>query len=316
MAGNEVQLYAAAGSKLILPHTSVHTVPESADPKDNAPQAQNSRLAALALYGAQTNRFDLLHNHQLFTPDWLADWQAHPGAAPVVSVLHTDPSAGYIDFLQKAGPRMPFIAFTNVQAERLPLNWVSVVNHGINTDLLRPDDMHDGQRDTALVLGRILAGKSTHLAIRAALEAGLRVEVAGKVSDPTYFARKVAPLLEQAGATFLGEISGQEKQQAYARAAVTICASTLPETFCLVFAESMACGTPVATLRNPAAREVVDEGVTGFVVDSPLDLAEAADSAVGGLDRHKIRTQAVGRFSIAAMAKGYAKAYARILQQP
>ncbi|MEM1306058.1 MAG: glycosyltransferase, partial [Pseudomonadota bacterium] len=162
-------------------------------------------------------------------------------------------------------------------------------------------------------IGRMTDQKGPDRAIDAARQASFPIRLAGNidVGNPTYFDDQVKPRLCD-DAIHIGEIDDAGKQKLLRRAQALVFPIDWPEPFGLVMIEAMACGTPVVALRRGAVGEVVDDGVTGFVVDHVTQLPDAIRAATK-LDRRVVRRAFEARFSADMMARGYADIYARII---
>jgi glycosyltransferase involved in cell wall biosynthesis len=165
-------------------------------------------------------------------------------------------------------------------------------------------------------LGRIAPEKRPDLAIRWAIKSGRRLKIAAKVdrADEEYFAATIRPLLNQPGIDFIGEIGEREKPEFLGRAAALLFPGDWPEPFGLVMIEAFACGTPVLAYRHGSVPEVVEHGVTGFIVDDEPG-ALAAIERLDRLDRARIRGEFDRRFTSRRMAEDYLAIY-RLLSQP
>ena len=163
-------------------------------------------------------------------------------------------------------------------------------------------------------LGRISPEKGIERAIRIAAACNMRLKVAAKVdkADAEYFKESVEPLLANAHVEFIGEINDAQKPEFLGRATATIFAIDWPEPFGLVMIESMACGTPVIAMRRGSVPEVMDDGLTGFIVDN-VDEAIAACGRLGELDRKKIRARFDERFTSKRMAQDYVDVYQKLI---
>jgi glycosyltransferase involved in cell wall biosynthesis len=258
--------------------------------------------------------YDVVHVHIDPTPKRLAMIHEIGMHTLAVQVLHREPNESEAAALKPHANTLPLIAFSDTQRKRMPgYRWLGVARHGIDTQSLCPraDDEQSGR---ALVIGKISRGKGTSSAIRAAQKNGLEVDVAGPITDLDYFKTRIEPLLNDGSGDYVGTVSGERKRRLFAAARVVICATRLPETFCLVLAEAMACGTPVASLQNGACNEVVVDG-TGFTTPHASDLASIVMKATE-LNRKKIRQIAVATYSLGRMASDYDKIYRRgILQR-
>jgi glycosyltransferase involved in cell wall biosynthesis len=198
------------------------------------------------------------------------------------------------------------------QAQREPLphaNYVATIHHG-----LPQRSLQKGPGGNYLAfLGRISPEKAPDAAIRIAARAGMPLRIAAKVDkvDQEYFQTTIAPLLKGADVEFIGEIGEHQKSEFLGNAAALLFPIAWREPFGLVMIEAMACGTPVVAFRNGSVPEVLEHGVTGFIVDSE----EAAASALGRLgqfDRARVRAEFDRRFTAQHMAQNYLKLYARL----
>ena len=179
--------------------------------------------------------------------------------------------------------------------------------HGQPLDLLKP--VFDPQPYLAF-LGRLSPEKGPDTAIRIAKAVRLPLRIAAKLprSQNRYFREQLQPLLEGDDVEFVGEVDDRSKQSLLGHAAALLFPIDWPEPFGLVMIEAMACGTPVIAWRRGAVPEIVDQGITGFVVDS-FDEAVAAVARLGELDRRQIRATFERRFSARRMATDYVNIY-------
>jgi glycosyltransferase involved in cell wall biosynthesis len=158
--------------------------------------------------------------------------------------------------------------------------------------------------------------KGVAKAIEIARRSGIPLKIAAKVdkADLDYYNSRIKRLLQGPGVEFLGEIGDHEKQEFLGRAGALLFPIEWPEPFGLVMIEAMANGTPVIAFRRGSVPEILDEGVTGFVVDG-VDAAVAAVSRAAGLDRHAIRNRFEERFSVERMARDYIQLYSDLLRR-
>ncbi len=194
--------------------------------------------------------------------------------------------------------------------QRLPLSdlrWAGAVYHGQPLDLLEP--CFEPQRYLAF-LGRIAPEKRPDLSIRIAQAAGLPLRIAAKLpkSENRYFRERVQPLIQGNGVDFVGEVDDTGKQSLLGAAAALLFPIDWPEPFGLVMIEAMACGTPVIAWRRGSVPEIIDDGVTGFIVDTEGE-AVAAIGRLAELDRRKVRATFERRFSARRMAEDYVRIF-------
>jgi glycosyltransferase involved in cell wall biosynthesis len=195
-------------------------------------------------------------------------------------------------------------------------NWVSTIHHGLPEALLRPRPATPAY---LAVLGRVAPEKSIDRAIRVAKRCGIPLKIAAKVDrvDQDYYAEVIQPMLDPPNIEYIGEISDREKSDFLSGAIALLVTIDWPEPFGLVMIESMACGTPVIAFNRGSVPEVVEDDLTGFIVEDEIS-AVAAVSRVSQLDRHKVRTRFEQRFTARRMALDYMSAYRRIreVQEP
>src|SRR5262249_12821940 len=149
------------------------------------------------------------------------------------------------------------------------VNWVGNVYHGLPMNL-HPRNATSGSHDYLAFLGRISPEKRPDRAIRIAIKAGIKLKIAAKVdpADQKYFESEIEPLLGSPGVEFLGEINESEKTEFLGNALAYLFPIDWPEPFGLTMIEAMACGTPTIAFCCGSVPEIIDDGVTGFVVGS------------------------------------------------
>jgi glycosyltransferase involved in cell wall biosynthesis len=214
---------------------------------------------------------------------------------------------------------MPLVSISDSQRRFLPAaNWAATVYHGLSAEVcpLNPSPPRGSGRYLSF-LGRVSQEKGLERAIEIARRAGVRLRIAAKVEagpDERYFRERVAPLLRGPLVEFLGEVDETGKPAFLGNAAALLFPIDWPEPFGLAMIESMSCGTPVIAWPNGSVPEIVDEGVTGFVVDS-IDKAVSAVQKATMLDRSRVRARFEQRFSAARMARDYLAVYRSLGRQ-
>jgi glycosyltransferase involved in cell wall biosynthesis len=205
----------------------------------------------------------------------------------------------------------PLVSISHHQREPLAFaNWAGTVHHGLDAGLYRPSRSGKGY---LAFLGRISPEKRPDRAISIATRMGKPLRIAAKVdrADQVYFDEKIEPLLHHPLISYIGEIGDDRKSEFLGGADALLFPIDWPEPFGLVMIEAMACGTPVIAFDCGSVREVVEDGVTGFVVRSTEE-AMAAAAQASSLDRALIRRRFEERFSAIAMARRYLDLYGRL----
>ena len=207
---------------------------------------------------------------------------------------------------------MPLVSISDDQRKPLPhAKFLATIHHGIPADLHRPS-FKEGRY--LAFLGRISPEKRPDRAIRIARAAGIPLKIAAKVDrvDEDYFRKNILPLIDGRDVEFIGEINEREKTKFLGEAAALLFPVDWPEPFGLVMIEAMACGTPVLAFRCGSIPEVIDNGVTGKVVDSEEE-AIAALPRILSYDRRAVRQRFEERFTVTRMAKDYVSIYRQLL---
>lgn len=206
---------------------------------------------------------------------------------------------------------MPVISISNSQRTPWPCaNWQATIYHGIPEDLFR---FHPEPGSYLAFLGRASPEKRVDRAIEIAKRVGMPLKIAAKVdrADRRYFTREIEPLLKDPNIEWLGEISDKDKDEFLGNAYALLFPIDWPEPFGLVMIESIACGTPVIAHACGSVPEVMDDGVTGFVVND-IEQAVAATRRVRDLSRAKCRETFEKRFTASRMAHDYINVYTRL----
>jgi len=254
--------------------------------------------------------FDILHFHLDYYPFSLFYRQP----TPFVTTLH-----GRLD-LPEHQPvfsifsEVPVVSISDAQRRPVPnANWVSTVLHGLPQNLLMPKPATPSY---LAVLGRIAPEKGVDRAIKIAMRCGIPLKIAAKVdrADQDYYDQVIHPLIHgNPLVDFIGEIGDREKPEFLSGAIGLLLPIDWPEPFGLVMIESMACGTPVIAYNRGSVPEVIDDGLTGFIVEDELS-AVAAVGRLPQLSRAKVRQQFEARFTARRMALDYLATYRSLVE--
>jgi len=253
---------------------------------------------------ARADLFDVIHCHT----DSIHLPLARRCPVPVITTLHGRLDIAALGALHREFAEMPLVSISDAQRAPLPwASWAGTVHHGLPLELHRP---HYDAGTYLVFLGRISPEKRLDRAIAIARRAGLPLKIAAKIdrADRDYFSAEIQPLLAAPGVEFLGEIDEDAKTELLGGALALLFPIDWPEPFGLAMIEAMACGTPVIAFARGAVPEVVDSGITGYIVTS-IEEAVACVERARGLDRRECRRQFERRFSAARMARDYCSIY-------
>jgi glycosyltransferase involved in cell wall biosynthesis len=305
--GHDVTLFASGDSRT---RARLEPIVPSALRLDGIHDSTPYNIIMLDRVAARQHEFDVLHFHIDFFHYPVFRRLAHK----TLTTLHGRQDLPELPDIYRAFPHMPLVSISDHQRRPVPpANWRGTVYHGLPNGLLKEGR---GEGGYLAFLGRICADKGPLEAIEIARRTGKRLKMAAKV-DPTdrkYFEEQVKPVLKASPhAEFIGEINDSQKQEFLGNAAALLFPISWPEPFGLVMIEAMACGTPVIAFNSGSVPEIMDDGLTGFVVDT----VDEAVTAVGRLDRlfrPSIRSRFEERFSVGAMARDYVKIYRGLAQ--
>ena len=303
--GHEVTLFASGDSR-----TRARLIPCS----DRALRTDLSSQDPLALHivmlsniAAMQHEFDALHFHI----DYLHFPVSRALRLPQLTTLHGRLDIPELPSVYSAFADMGVVSISDAQRQPIPeANWLATVQHGLPRDEFQVGTDRSGY---FAFVGRVSPEKRADRAIEIAKAAGIPIKIAAKIDkvDQAYHESTMAPLLDHPLVEFLGEADEKAKRRVLAGARALLFPIDWPEPFGLVMIEAMACGTPVIAFRHGSVPEVIDDGVTGFVVDD-MDAAIRAAKIVHLLDRRRVREVFEQRFTSRRMANDYLKLYRRI----
>jgi glycosyltransferase involved in cell wall biosynthesis len=259
---------------------------------------------------SRASDFDILHFH--------TDYTHFPATRhlqlPAVTTLHGRLDLPDLVPLYRQFNRQPLVSIS--QSQRRPLgrvNWIGNVYHGIPRNLYRPNP---NAGKYLAFLGRISPEKRPDRAIQIAVKAGMPLKIAAKVDavDRQYFESKLEPLLGKPGVEFLGEINEAQKGEFLGNAYAYLFPIDWPEPFGLAMIEAMSCGTPTIAFRCGSVPEIIEDGVTGYIVDNEEDAVKALQR-VAAMSRARCRATFERRFSACRMAKDYLSIYESLVDE-
>lgn len=307
--GHDVTLFASGDSQTSA--SLVATVPQALrlDPhvKDTLPYT----VLQLEHVRQRLDEFDVVHFH--------SDYIHFPLSRALLGKRTVTTMHGRLDLpdyrlLFGEFRDTPLVSISNDQRRPMPdANWAGTVYHGLPPNVCEFRPQPSG--DYLAFLGRISPEKRPDRAIEIAARAGMTLRMAAKVDnvDREYFHTQIEPLLSQPHVEFIGEISEAEKGEFLGNARALLFPIDWPEPFGLAMIEAMSCGTPCIAWRTGSVPEVVDDGVSGWIVDS-VDAAVEAVGRLPQLDRHQVRARFEQRFSVEQMARNYLQIYSKLME--
>ena len=253
----------------------------------------------------RANEFDLIHSHY----DFMALTCSRLVKTPVLTTIHGFSSPQIMPVYRKYRDGN-FVSIS--ESDRAPgLNYLGTVYNGIDLSLY---PLQESPGEDLIFLGRIHPDKGVHLAIQVAQQSGLPLMIAGIIQDQTYFREQVEPHLDDTHIRYVGPVDVPGKNELFARAKALLHLNTIPERFGLVLAEANAAGVPVVAMDLGSCREVIDDGRTGFLVNS-VDEAVQSLHLLSKIDRRACRRNVEQRFSISTMVESYERIYEEIFEQ-
>jgi len=307
--GHEVTLFASGDSQ-----TTANLVPVCSRALWRDKECRETlphHVRMMELVFRNISNFDILHFHC----DYVHFPLVRKYACPSVTTLH-----GFVhdhdlrDLLQEYMD-VPLLSISDSQRASIPeANWHGTVYHGL------PKSLHTfqpGPGEYLAFLGRVSPEKGLERAIEVARRTGVPLKIAAKIydEDRSYFERTIQPLLNESASfvEFVGEVGGIAKDEFLGRACALLFPVEWPEPFGLVMIEAMACGTPVIAWKRGSVPEVMEDGVTGFIVEN-LEEAVGCVLRLSSIRRHECRRAFEARFGAERMALDYLRVYEEIIR--
>jgi glycosyltransferase involved in cell wall biosynthesis len=305
--GHEVTLFASGDSRTLARLVPCSREALRLDPtvRDQLPYG----ILQLEVVRQRADSFDVLHFHT----DYFHFPLFRGTADRTVTTLHGRLDLPDLVPLFREFSDMPLVSISDDQRRPMPpgVRWLGTVHHGLPHDLLRLEPVPQG--GYLAFLGRISPEKRPDLAVEIAKRAGVPLKIFAKVdrADERYFREEIAPLLDHPLVDFVGEIDDVAKQRALGDALALLFPIDWPEPFGITMIEAMACGTPVIAFRRGSVPEVLEHGLTGFIVEG-VEEAAAAVAGLDRLDRRTIRRRFEERFTAERMARDYVALYEQL----
>jgi glycosyltransferase involved in cell wall biosynthesis len=308
--GHEVTLFASGDSKTMATLVAPCERALWRDPACRETLPQHVRLMELVFRKA--SQFDVIHFHN----DYLHFPLLRHNPTPTVTTLHGRLHLHDVQPLFREFAEVPLVSISEDQRRPLPgANWQATVYHGL------PRETHTFQDEPGeylVFVGRVSPEKRLDRAIEIARRAGRKLKVAAKIDDEDrgYYQQSIEPLLQASRSfvEFVGEVGGSAKDELLGGACALLFPIDWPEPFGLVMIEALACGTPVIAWRNGSVPEILENGKTGFVVETVAEAVEAVRK-IESLDRLVCRRAFEERFDSVRMARNYVRVYERLIHE-
>jgi len=306
--GHDVTLFASGDSETkanLVPmcHRALRLDKHSID------QISHHVLMAEKVFQCAGN-FDVIHNHYDYFPYSLA----RRSQTPTVTTLHGRLDLPDLIPLYEEFSDSPVVSISNSQRTPFPdINWQATIHHGLPKNFYT---FREKPGSYLAFMGRICPEKRVDRAIEIAERVGMPLKIAAKVDkvDVEYFETTIKPLLKNPLVDYIGEIGEAEKDKFFGEAFALVFPIDWPEPFGLVMIESLACGTPVIAQLQGSVHEVIDEGITGFVVNSVEQSVESVKK-IPSLSRKRCREVFDERFTDTRMAEDYLRIYEKLIRE-
>jgi len=300
--GWDVTLFSSGDS---ITSARLHAVVEHGYEEDRSIDPKVAEYLHIPEVFEHAAEFDLIHSHY----DFMALTYSRLVRTPVLTTIHGFSSPKILPVYRKYSDGY-FVSISD--SDRLPgLNYLATVYNGIDLSLY-PFQQAGG--DDLVFLGRIHPDKGVHLAIEVARLSGRRLNIAGIIQDAAYFEEQVKPHLDGVKIRFIGPVDVAGKNDLFERAYALLHLNTIPERFGLVLAEANAAGVPVIAMDLGSCREVIADGVTGFLVSDAHEASRCLER-VPQIDRRACRQRVERCFSVARMVEQYERVYSMVFER-
>jgi len=296
LRGWDVTLFATRDS---VTRARLHAVVDRGYEEDSAVDPKVVEYLHISEVFEHADEFDLIHSHY----DFMALTYMRLVKTPVLTTIHGFSSPKIMPVYQKYRDGY-FVSISDADRTQ-GLNYLATVYNGIDISLY---SMQESSGNDLIFLGRIHPDKGVHLAIEVARLSGLPLLIAGIVQDQTYFRERVEPHLDGQNIRYIGPVGVPEKNALFGRARALLHLNTIPERFGLVLAEANAAGVPVIAMDLGSCREVIEDGRTGFLVNSVPEAVQAL-SRLSEINRSACRQRVQRYFSIETMVEAYERVY-------
>jgi glycosyltransferase involved in cell wall biosynthesis len=297
--GWDVTLFATGDS---VTRARLHSVVDQGYEEDRSIDPKVAEYLHIAEAFEHAAEFDLIHSHY----DFMALGYTRLVKTPVLTTIHGFSSPRIMPVYEKYRGGY-FVSISD--ADRSPaLDYLTTVYNGIDLALY-PQRTRRGE--DLIFIGRIHPDKGVHLAIQVAKQSGRRLLIAGILQDTCYFRDQVQPHVDNQQICYVGAVDVKQKNDLFASALALLHLNTIPERFGLVLAEANAAGVPVIATDLGSCREVIEHGVTGFLVPDVAGAVKALEE-VAVIEDQACRKRVEERFSIPQMVAAYEQVYAKI----
>ncbi len=301
--GVDVTLFATGDSRTAAQLVSAVATGWSEDPGLDPKVAECLHISQVF---ERADEFDLIHN----SFDFLPLSYTRLVATPVLTTIHGFSSPRIVPVYQKYNATGGYVAISD--ADRHPrLEYLATIHHGIDTDELA---LSEAPGEYLVYFGRLHPEKGAREAIDVAARVGLPLVMAGIIQDQAYFDEQVAPHIDGERVRFVGAVGPERRGEVLGGALALLHLISFDEPFGFSVVEAMACGTPVIASRRGSMPELIDDGRTGFLVDS-IEGAVLAVGMAASVDRRLVRAEAVARFGRERMTDDYLAAYGLLLDR-